>query len=140
LPAGEFSILRRVQFAETDMAGVMHFANYFRWMEEIEHAFFRSVGLSVVMQREGREIGWPRVSVSCEYLGPARFEDEVELRLRVLKVGDKSLTYEVDFQKGSEKLALGKVTSVCCAVRPDRGFEPISIPREIREKLASNRS
>jgi acyl-CoA thioesterase FadM len=39
-----FSINRRVQFAETDMAGIVHFSNYFRWMEEVEHAFFRSVG------------------------------------------------------------------------------------------------
>ena len=47
--AAEFSISRRVQFAETDMAGVVHFSNYFRWMEEVEHAFFRAVGLSVVI-------------------------------------------------------------------------------------------
>jgi acyl-CoA thioester hydrolase len=133
--AGEFSILRRVQFAETDMAGVAHFANYFRWMEEVEHAFFRSVGLSVVMQRDGREIGWPRVAVACEYLGPARFEDEIEFRLRVVKVGEKSFTYEVDFAKGAEKLAVGKVTSVCCAVQADSGFRPIPIPPDIRGKL-----
>jgi len=56
--AFEFSISRRVQFAETDMAGVVHFSNYFRWMEEVEHAFFRSVGLSVVMQHQGRDISW----------------------------------------------------------------------------------
>ena len=43
----EFSIPRRVQFSETDMAGIAHFSNFFRMMEEVEHAFFRSVGLSV---------------------------------------------------------------------------------------------
>ena len=37
----EFTIKRRVQFSETDMAGIMHFANYFRLMEEVEHAFLR---------------------------------------------------------------------------------------------------
>src|SRR5688572_29847425 len=119
--AAAFSIQRRVQFAETDMAGVAHFANFFRWMEEVEHAFFRSVGLSVVMQHDGKEIGWPRVAVSCEYYGPARFEDELELRLRVMKVGETSFTYEVDFMKGDKQVAQGKATSVCCAVAPDGG-------------------
>ena len=133
---GEFSISRRVQFAETDMAGVAHFANYFRWMEEVEHAFFRSVGLSVAMHHQGREIGWPRVAVACEYYGPVRFEDEFELRLRVMKIGEKAFTYEVDFMKGAEQLAQGKVTSVCCAVQPEGGFSAIAIPTDIREKLA----
>ena len=136
--AAAFSILHRVQFAETDMAGVAHFANYFRWMEEVEHAFFRSVGLSVAMQHEGAEIGWPRVAVACEYYKPLRFEDEVELRLRVMKVGEKSFTYEVDFIKAGQEAAQGKATSVCCAVRKKGGFGPIPIPSEIRRKLASS--
>ena len=68
-----FTLTRRVQFAETDLAGVMHFANYFRWMEEIEHAFFRSMGLSIMSEHDGHPIGWPRGRVSCEYFGPVRF-------------------------------------------------------------------
>ena len=134
--ADEFSIIRRVQFAETDMAGVVHFSNYFRWMEEVEHAFFRSRGLGIVMRHDGREISWPRVAVGCEYYAPLRFEEELELRLRVMKVGEKSLTYEVDFTKGGQTMAQGKVTSVCCEVQPQGGFTAIAIPPDIREKLA----
>ena len=135
--ADQFSISRRVQFAETDMAGVVHFSNYFRWMEEVEHAFFRSVGLSIVMNHQGREIAWPRVAVECEYFGPVRFEEELELRLRVMKVGEKSFTYEVDFMKADQQVALGKVTSVCCTMQPQGGgFTAIPIPPEIRAKLA----
>jgi acyl-CoA thioester hydrolase len=136
----KFSIQRRVQFAETDMAGVVHFSNYFRWLEEVEHAFFRSVGLSVVMHIDGTEIGWPRVAVGCEFYGPVRFEDELELRLRVMKVGETSLTYEVDFMKGDQLIAQGKTTSVCCALGPQGGFSPIPIPTEIREKLSQGQS
>ena len=138
--AEAFSISRRVQFAETDMAGVVHFSSYFRWMEEVEHAFFRSVGLSIVMNHQGREIAWPRVAVECEYFGPVRFEEDVELRLRVMKVGEKSFTYEVDFMKADHQVALGKVTSVCCTVQPQGGFTAIRIPSEIREKLAPHGS
>ena len=131
-----FSIKRRVQFAETDMAGIVHFPNYFRWMEEVEHAFFRSRGLSVAMTHEGVELGWPRVNVGCEYYGPVKFEDEVELRLRITKVGGKSLSYEVDFLLGGKLVALGKSTSVCCRHTPE-GLHAVTIPDSIRQKLTS---
>jgi YbgC/YbaW family acyl-CoA thioester hydrolase len=131
----EFSITRRIQFAETDMAGIVHFSVYFRMMEEVEHAFFRSVGLSVTMQHDGMHISWPRVATGCEYMGPMRFEDEVELKLRVIRLGEKSLSYEVDFILNGKRVALGKLTSVCCAIE-NHGMRSIAIPMAIREKLA----
>ncbi len=133
----DYSITRRVQFSETDMAGIVHFSNYFRMMEEVEHAFFRSVGLSVSMQHDGLHVGWPRVSAGCEYFGPVRFEDEVVLTLRVVKVGEKSFSYEVDFSVGGRRMALGKTTSVCCAIEPGGKMKSISIPQTLREKLAA---
>ena len=132
----EFSISHIVQFSETDMAGIMHFSNYFRLMEEVEHAYFRSVGMSVMMQHEGMHIGWPRVAANCEYLGPMRFEDEVQLNLRVTRLGEKSFTYEVDFMLAGRRIALGKITSVCCVVEP-AGMRSIAIPAALREKLAA---
>ena len=41
--ASEYTITRRVEFSETDLAGIMHFTNYYRWMEICEHEFLRSV-------------------------------------------------------------------------------------------------
>jgi acyl-CoA thioester hydrolase len=130
----EFSISRRIQFSETDMAGIMHFSNYFRLMEEVEHAFFRSIGMSVVMQHEGMHIGWPRVAAECEYFGPVRFEDELQLNLRVTRLGEKSLTFEVDFVLAARRIALGKITSVCCLVET-AGMKSIPIPEGLRAKL-----
>lgn len=131
----EFSITRRIEFAETDMAGIVHFANFFRMMEAVEHAFFRSLGLSVSMQHDGMHIGWPRVAVSCEFFGPVKFEDELELKLRIVRVGEKSLNYEVEFILKGRRVALGKATSVCCAMEAGGGMKSIMIPQAIREKL-----
>lgn len=133
MPA-EFTTVHRVQFSETDMAGIVHFSNYFRWMEEVEHAFFRSTGLSVAMRHEGRHLGWPRVSTACDYFGPVRFEDEVELKLRITKLGEKSLSYEVDFAVAGRQVALGKSTSVCCVLEEGK-MRSIPIPADIRAKL-----
>ena len=133
----EFSITRRVQFSETDLAGIVHFSNFFKMMEEVEHAFFRSIGLSVSMQHDDIHVGWPRVSASCEFFGPVRFEEEIELKMRLTRVGEKSLSYEVEFISGGKRVALGKSTSVCCAI--DRGnMQSIPIPAAIRAKLTGS--
>jgi len=133
----EFTIRRRVQFAETDMAGVLHFSNYFRYMEEIEHAFWRSLDLTVYHGDGEPYISWPRVATDCEYSAPLRFEDEVDLALRVTKIGRKSLSYEVEFRHGGERCAVGRVTAVCCETRPG-AFAPTPIPAAIRSKLEGN--
>lgn len=133
MPA-EFKMSRRVVFAETDMAGVMHFSNYFRWMEDVEHTFFRSIGFSVVQEIDGRTISWPRVSVGCEYKGPLRFEDEVEVHLILTNIGDKSVSYEAAFSCRGREVARGKTTMVCCEMK-DGHFKSTVIPAIIRAKL-----
>ena len=131
---GRFIYHRRISFAETDMAGVLHFAAYYCIMEEAEHAFWRSIGSCVLAEVDGREISWPRVATKCEYFAPARFEDELELGLVVVKVGQRSITYEVEFRRTGERLAVGRTTAVCCAT--GRGvFEPIDIPSVLRTRL-----
>jgi len=129
-----FTIARRVQFAETDLAGVLHFSNYFRWMEEVEHAFWRNEALSVVMDGKDGRISWPRVSVTCDYFAPLHFEDEVELRFSVMSIGEKSMTFEVEFVHGGERVAVGRITAVCCATAPG-SFEPVAIPTDLRRRL-----
>ncbi len=132
--AREFHIKRRVQFSETDMAGVMHFSNFYRLMEDAEHAFWRSVGLSVMTRDGDRQISWPRVATQCEYFAPVRFEDELEVSLVVGRVGDRSVTYEVEFRSDGKRVAAGRMKAVCCATT-DGHFESISIPDAIRRKL-----
>ncbi len=131
----EFTMTRRVQFAETDLAGIMHFANYFRVMEEVEHAYFRSLGLSVAMKLEGVEIGWPRVSTQCQYFSPIKFEEELQCHLRVTEMGNASLTHEVEFTGPDQrKVAAGKTTMVCVK-RDQTGFTSLRIPDLIRQKI-----
>jgi 4-hydroxybenzoyl-CoA thioesterase/acyl-CoA thioester hydrolase len=132
----EFSIFHRVQFRETDQAGIVHFANYFTMMEEVEHAFFRSIGLSVSMQHDGMHIGWPRVAASCDFTQPAKFEDEIQLKLRLARLGDKSLSYEIEFNLAGKPIALGKMTSVCCTLK-DSKMCAIAIPQPLREKISA---
>ena len=78
LDPGEFTYTRSVQFAETDLAGIVHFSAFFRYMEEAEHALWRAAGLSVA----GDGLHWPRVVAYCDYTNPLRFEDEITVKVR----------------------------------------------------------
>lgn len=135
MPA-EFRMTRRIAFAETDMAGVMHFSNYFRLMEEAEHAFWRSLDLTVFFRDREPNLSWPRVATSCEYHAPLRFEDEVELHLVVAKVGAKSLEYKVEFLRDGVRCAVGKTTAVCCVTGTHGAFSATAIPEDIRKRLS----
>ena len=132
--AGEFVMRRRVHFSETDRAGVLYFAHYYRFMEETEHAFWRSMGVSPITHSAGGETSWPRVATSCEYFSPVRFDDELELALRVANIGTRSVTYEVEFRCQGRRIALGRMTAVYCTIADDQ-FQPRSIPDSVRGKL-----
>ena len=109
----EFTLSRQVEFHETDMAGIMHFANFFRWMESCEVAFYRSLDLPLISFVPGKIIGWPRVDVSCQYLAPLRFNDSVDVRLFVKKLGKRSVTYIFQFRKEGKLMAQGEMSAVC---------------------------
>jgi acyl-CoA thioester hydrolase len=131
-----FRVSRRVDFADTDMAGIIHFSNYFRYMEFAEVAFLRSRGLSVAMTWGEEHLGFPRVSATCDFLRPIRFEDVVEIEVRVERVGSKSVTYSFEFTHEGTPVARGRVTAVCCRVQPGaHAIESIEIPEEIRRRL-----
>ncbi|TLD70779.1 acyl-CoA thioesterase [Phragmitibacter flavus] len=139
--AHRFIYTDRVQFADTDMAGIMHFANFFRFVERAEHAFFRSVDLSIVERREDlpdeERVGWPRVHASCDYHAPLIFDDEVQVEIIIEEVRSKSLRYLFRVRKQDGSLcAQGHMAVVC--VRKDREtrkMRAVDIPERIYSKI-----
>ena len=92
-----FHTSRFVEFADTDMAGIMHFSAFFRFMEAAEHALLRSLGLSVFTEIGGEVITFPRVAASCDFSSPAKCEEVLEIDVTVERVGTKSVTYGFAF-------------------------------------------
>jgi acyl-CoA thioester hydrolase len=133
--AEPFRTTRRVEFVDTDMAGIAHFSNFFRWMESAEAEFLRARGLTFKLPWEGQELGFPRVSAACDYVKPVYFEDVLEIAVRVENVGRKSVTYAFEFTKQGEVLARGRVSCVCCRVLPEHRLESVEIPASLRARL-----
>ena len=122
-----FHTTRFVEFSDTDMAGIMHFSAFFRYMEAAEHAAAAQPGLQRVFGsgRRGRS-RFPRVAASCEFHSPARCEDVLDIDVTVRRVGTKSVTYGFRFSQHGRDVATGEMTSVCCRV--PHGEPPVSIP------------
>jgi acyl-CoA thioester hydrolase len=135
----EFEITRCVEFSETDLAGIMHFSNFFRFMESAEHAFFRSLGFSVARPRNGVELCLPRVHAECDYFVPLRFEDEVLVRLLVERKGRRSLTYQFRFRRlggpNPREVARGRLTVASVERQADGALKSVTLPKAIADKI-----
>ena len=137
----EFKLTRQVEFSDTDMAGIMHFSNFFRFMEAAETAFFRSLGLSIYRRGAGEPLGWPRVHADCDFRHPLRFEDVVEIHLLVRKKKKKSIVYTFIFRRLNEQpsreVARGTLAVACVKHDNSNGrMVAVPIPRPIMNKLA----
>ncbi len=143
--AYDYRQIRRVEFVDTDLAGVMHFSNYFRFMEAAEHAFYRSLGLRIHPRPGDHEIGWPRVAATCAFTAPLRFDDKVEIQLIVRAKKEKSITYDFIFRKledgesaevAEKPLAAARCPAVGRTERPSGQPEPLNEVSQFTELAA----
>lgn len=146
-----FSTQRRVEFRDTDAAGIVHFAAFFPMMESAEHEMLRSLGIDV-LPSDADGVTWPRVAASCSYSKAARFEDLLTIEIGVAEIGETSVRYRFRFLRQEELIAEGEMTAVCCQLKrhdpatgPTKGNDPqsgglkkVPIPEAIRQKLSTH--
>lgn len=132
-PLGEFVWRRRVEYRDTDASGIVHFSCFFVYAEEAEHAMWRAVGLSV--EPEQTTIGWPRVAASFEFFKPLRFEDEIDVRIRVVGRTARTMRYQAIIERAGEIAAMGFSTAVCVRKVPGEPLRAIDIPVEIASRF-----
>ncbi len=128
----EYRLKRRVQFYETDMAGIVHFSWFFRYLEEAEHAMWREAGLSIA---GGSGIAWPRIEASFEFHRPLRFEDEFDVHLRIIAKDARTIRYEGVITKGGTAIATGKMTIKCVRKVPGEPMKSVDIPADVDAAL-----
>jgi len=129
----EFRLHRRVQFYETDTAGVVHFSWYFRYMEEAEHAMWREVGLSI--HQPNGAIVWPRVNASCDYHRPLRFEQEFDVVIRIAEITARTIRYGCEVTDGQTTFATGSLTIACASRQPEGPMRSVDIPMDVASRF-----
>lgn len=132
--AEPFVTSRRVEFRDTDAAGIMHFASIMGLMEEAEHEFLRHANLPLFRAHAQGHISWPRVAAECNFKGPARFEDQIQITVAVQRIGKRSVTYAFSLSCQGRPVAEGTMTSACCYVA-DGQIESVDIPEATRQVL-----
>ena len=128
-----FRYHRRVEFAETDMEGIVHFAMFFRYMEEAEHALWRAAGLTIASP--GGEIGWPRVSAVFDYKAPLRFQDEFEVTVEIARVSRRTIDYAFEVAVAGRTIGRGSITTASVRKAPGQPMKSIDLPAGIVSKL-----
>lgn len=130
MPA-DFEWSRLIEFYETDLAGIAHFSNFYRWMESAEHAFLREQGITL---HDGT-IGWPRVNATADFKKPIKFGDLVRVSVSVAEIRTHSIRYTFEFRVNEDDAiyATGEVTAVCVELS---SMKSVEIPDEIRAKLS----
>jgi len=134
-----FRTRRRVEWIDTDAAGIAHFTAFLRYMEQAEHEFLRDRGLSVLMTDDAGPLSWPRVSVRCDYHQSVIFEDELDIEVHIDRLGTKSITYGFHFLHNDDEIAVGTITAVCCRIGSGDGPRPapqsIELPSWFVERI-----
>jgi len=129
--SASFLYRRRIQFAETDMAGIVHFSRYFRFMEEAEHALWRAAGLSIADPTHG----WPRVAAAFDYKRPLRFEDEFVVALRIAAVSQRTIRYGFELRRDDTFVGHGHITVACVSVSAEGVMTSVKVPEGLVERL-----
>ncbi len=140
-----FSTERRIEFCNTDAAGIAHFSAFFPMMESAEHELLRSLGVSVLSRHQAgaqkKEAApdptWPRVAASCDFCAPAYFEDILTIDVDVARIGSTSVEYQFRFRRDDVLIASGKISSVCC-VLSESGLKKVPIPESVRQRLTNH--
>jgi len=129
----EVRVQRRVLFSETDVAGIVHFSNYFRYFEDAEHALWREAGLSV--HPDNPPVGWPRVAASCNFHRALKFEQEFEIVVRISEIARRSISYAGEIVSRGEKIATGAWKIASIVKLPDGTMKSVEVPRDVADRL-----
>lgn len=131
----EFTLQRSVQFCEADAAGIAHFSNFFRYMEECEHAFLKELGCTVWGGID--QTLWPRVDARCSYLSPIPVATDFTIRLLIVNIANKSIDYQFQFHVDERMSAVGQMTVLAARVNEEQTrIRACALPDGLRQQIS----
>ncbi len=136
----EHTSTRRIEFSETDMAGLVHFSNFFKYMETAERDFFETAGISLINTMPGEVVGWPRLRAECKFFAPLRFGDTINVQIAVKTIKERSIDFQFRIYKANEDgsqthAAKGNLTTILTQLAADGELRSIQIPDSVRAKI-----
>jgi len=126
----EFAL--RVYYEDTDLAGIVYYANYLKFIERGRSEWVRSLGIDQGRLKADTGIVFAVRRVEADYLRPARYDDELVVETRLASVSAARIVLDQAVIRGAERLFQAQVVLVCLA----DGGQPARIPAMMRQALA----
>ena len=118
----------RVYYEDTDMGGIVYYANYLKFIERARSDWVRDLGIDQNKMRENDGVVFAVRRVEADYLAPAKYDDELQVRTTTQAVTGARLVMEQKILRGEEVLFAATVTIVCIG---ETG-QPARLPANIR--------
>lgn len=125
----EFAL--RVYYEDTDLAGIVYYANYLKFIERARSEWVRSLGIDQVRLRRDHGIVFAVRRLEADYLRPARFDDDLRVTTRPAAATGVRIHLEQEVLRAGERLFTAQVTLVCLT----DGGQPARVPADIRQRL-----
>lgn len=130
----------RVYIEDTDLGGIVYYANYLRFMERARTEFFRQANIEQGPLVQKHDLALVVRSASIDYLSPARMDDELQVSVTVVEQKRASWIFSQSIYRAGEKsnkpLCTGQVRIACINYSSGR---PVPIPTDVIEALHSER-
>lgn len=121
------SMTVRVYYEDTDMAGIVYYANYLRYIERGRSDWVREIGIDQLGMKDGGVVFAVR-KIEAEYIQPARFEDVLEVRTTLDSLSAARMVMAQEVWRGPDLLFTAKVQIVCIGA----AGKPTRLPAELR--------
>ena len=121
----------RVYYEDTDLAGIVYYANYLKFIERARTEWVRALGVDQGRLRAEAGLVFAVRRVEADYLRPAKFDDELRVETAVLAVTGARIVLEQDIFRGVEKVFAAQVVLVCLT----DGGHPARLPADVRSRL-----
>ncbi|MGA2789407.1 MAG: thioesterase family protein [Candidatus Bathyarchaeia archaeon] len=126
----------RVHWVDTDTAGVMHFSNFFRYFEACEEEFYRSLSLPLTEIHDRFGVLLPRVEAHCQYKAACRFDELIDVTLKIREVQKKVIIYDFQVMRQSDGKLAAEGFVKCIAV--DSEWKAVSLPGEVSRTIRNS--
>lgn len=134
MSSGEHALRHRVQWGETDAAGIVFYPNYYRWFDRATHELCRAAGYSIArMLEQGYAV--PIIECGARFLSPLRYDDEIALISRVVDLRTRAFRVEHSVRRDSLLVGEGYEVRLWARVEPGGSLRPEPIPEELRNLL-----
>ena len=131
-PARQFVLPLRVYYEDTDAAGVVYYANYFKFCERARTEWLRAVGFSNSTLLQERGLAFVVRAVKGDFLAPAALDDALQVVSTLDKLGGASLIFGQRVMRGEELLFDAQIVIACIDLAARR---PSPIPADVKQQL-----